>query len=71
MEENEKADALSKIIDIDDCGISFAFFIFVNNMWGVHTIDRFANMSNSKILRFNYLFRWYLQLTWLTNVLTI
>jgi hypothetical protein len=29
MEENEKADALSKIIDIDDCGISFAFFISV------------------------------------------
>ena len=54
MEENEKADALSKIIDIDDCGISFAFFIFVNNMWGVHTIGRFAHMSNSKILRFNY-----------------
>ena len=31
-EENEKADALSKIIDINDLGISFAFFNFVDNM---------------------------------------
>jgi hypothetical protein len=38
----EKADALSKIINIDDWGISFAFFNFVDNMWGVHTIHRFA-----------------------------
>lgn len=55
-EENEKADALSKIIDIDDWGISFAFFNFVDNMWGVHTIDRFANMNNTKLPRYNSLY---------------
>jgi hypothetical protein len=49
----EKADALSKSIDIDDWGISFAFFNFVDNMWGVHTIHRFANMNNTKLPRYN------------------
>jgi hypothetical protein len=52
----EKADALSKSIDIDDWGISFAFFNFVDNMWGVHTIHRFANMNNNKLPRYNSLY---------------
>ena len=37
----EKVDALSKIIDIDDWGISFAFFNFVDNMWGVQQICKY------------------------------
>ena len=52
----EKVDALSKSIDIDDWGISFAFFNFVDNMWGVHTIHRFANMNNTKLPRYIFLY---------------
>jgi hypothetical protein len=52
----EKVDVLSKIIDIDDWGNSFAFFNFDNNMWGVHTIHRFANMNNTKLPRYNSLY---------------
>ncbi|VDI70689.1 Hypothetical predicted protein [Mytilus galloprovincialis] len=52
-EENEKADALSRIIDIDDWGISFEFFDFLNSIWGPFTVDRFANMHNTKLTRFN------------------
>ncbi|CAC5379675.1 unnamed protein product [Mytilus coruscus] len=52
-EENEKADALSRIIDIDDWGISFKFFHFLNSIWGPFTVDRFANMHNTKPTRFN------------------
>lgn len=52
-EENEKAGALSRIIDIDDWGISFEFFDFLNSIWGPFTVDRFANMHNTKLTRFN------------------
>ncbi|XP_071172218.1 uncharacterized protein [Mytilus edulis] len=52
-EENEKADALSRIIDIDDWDISFEFFDFFNSIWGPFTVDRFANMHNTKLTRFN------------------
>ncbi|XP_063416029.1 uncharacterized protein LOC134697676 [Mytilus trossulus] len=55
-EENEKADYLSRIVDIDDWGTSDEFFEFVDNLWGPHSIDRFANMENRKLLRFNSLY---------------
>ncbi|VDI51364.1 Hypothetical predicted protein [Mytilus galloprovincialis] len=55
-EDNEKADALSRIVDIDDWGISFEFFNFIDRLWGLHTVDRFANMNNAKLGRFNSLF---------------
>ena len=55
-EENQRADALSRIIDVDDWGISFEFFEFLNSMWGPFTIDRFANLSNTKLQRFNSLY---------------
>ncbi|CAG2235155.1 unnamed protein product [Mytilus edulis] len=38
-EDNEKADALSRIVDIDDWGISFEFFNFIDRLWGLHTVD--------------------------------
>ena len=34
------------------------FFHFVDQVWGPHTIDRFASVSNTKLSRFNSLF-WY------------
>ncbi|VDH97547.1 Hypothetical predicted protein [Mytilus galloprovincialis] len=37
-------------------GTSDEFFEFVDNLWGPHSIDRFANMENRKLLRFNSLY---------------
>ena len=34
------------------------FFHFVDQIWGSHTIDRFASVSNTELSRFNSLF-WY------------
>ena len=50
---NEQADYLSKLIDFDDWGVSREFFEFVDSLWGVHTIDRFADCHNTKLDRFN------------------
>ena len=50
---NQKADYLSKMIDHDDWGVSFDFFEFVNSLFGPFTVDRFANASNKRLLRFN------------------
>ncbi|XP_063442628.1 uncharacterized protein LOC134722924 [Mytilus trossulus] len=41
--ENTKADYISKMIDIEDWGTSIEFFKFIDDMWGPHTVDRFAN----------------------------
>lgn len=54
--ENEQADALSRIIDIDDWGVSLEFFQFMNSMWGPYSVDRFANMNNAKLRKFNSLY---------------
>ncbi|XP_071148392.1 uncharacterized protein [Mytilus edulis] len=51
--ENTKADYISKMIDIEDWGTSIAFFRFVDDMWGPHTVDRFASNLNKKLPRFN------------------
>ena len=55
-DQNEQADLLSRIVDVDDWRISTEFFDFMNNLWGPHTIDRFANMDNRKIDRYNSLY---------------
>jgi hypothetical protein len=34
-------------------GVTCEFFEFIDNMWGPHTIDRFANSGNTKVRRFN------------------
>lgn len=54
-ELNEKADLISKYVDVDDWSVSDEFFTFLNDMWGPHSIDRFANHYNHKIPRFNSL----------------
>lgn len=51
--ENEQADYLSKMIDFDDWGVSIDFFEFMDDMWGKHTVDRFADIHNSKLCRYN------------------
>ena len=54
--ENEQADLLSRIIDIDDWGISSEYFQFLDDLWGPHTFDRFANMDNNKVDKFSSLY---------------
>ncbi|XP_071123754.1 uncharacterized protein [Mytilus edulis] len=54
--ENEQADLLSRIIDIDDWGISPEYFQFLDDLLGPHTFDRFANMDNYKVDKFSSLY---------------
>ena len=41
------------MIDHDDWRVSPEVFEYVNELWGPHTIDRFANSTNTKLQRFN------------------
>ena len=50
--DNQTADELSRIIDYDDWGTTSEFFIFMNQLWGPYTVDRFANYENTKLPRF-------------------
>ena len=52
-ELNEKADYLSRIIDFDDWKLNPAVFAELQQMWGPHTIDRFASCNNAQLTRFN------------------
>ena len=49
---NQKADSVSKFMDIDDWQITSEFFALLEQYWGPHTIDCFANFYNTKIERF-------------------
>ena len=40
-EENQVADAFSRIIDVDDWMINPNVFAWVDSFWGPHTVDRF------------------------------
>ena len=40
--DNERADALSRIIDYDDWSINPSVFKWLDSIWGPHTVDRFA-----------------------------
>ena len=50
---NDKADHLSRIIDYDDWALSDYLFNRFEKIWGMHTVDRFASSSNTKLPRFN------------------
>ena len=52
-EENVLADQISKEIDFDDWGVSHKFFVYMDEMWGPHTVDRFADQNNKKLTLFN------------------
>ena len=52
-DDNQDADAISKIVDYDDWEITNKLFNFLNSKWGPLTVDRFANSSNTKLQRFN------------------
>ena len=50
---NVQADMISREIDFDDWGVSPEFFKFIDNIWGPHTVDRFADEENTKLQKFN------------------
>ena len=54
--ENCLADFVSKMVDSVDWSVTDVFFAFIGNIWGSHTVDRFANSENIKLPRFNSLF---------------
>ena len=55
-EENEFADYLSRIVDHDDWMLNPVVFQELHVMWGPHTIDRFADVHNRQLERFNSLY---------------
>ena len=51
--ENERADYIGRLIDFDDWQITSEFFLRLEELWGPHTVDCFANFlysETSKIL---------------------
>ena len=52
-ELNVEADILSREIDFDDWSVSQVFFNFMEQLWGPHTVDRFADNFNAKLVKFN------------------
>jgi len=50
---NYVADEISKIIDYDDYTINDDIFVFLDDLWGPHTVDRFACHYNRKLPLFN------------------
>ena len=52
-ELNEQADYLSRIIDFDDWKLDPAVFGVLEQVWGPHTVDRFASCNNAQLPRFN------------------
>jgi hypothetical protein len=55
-DQNTQTDYLSRIIDIDDWAISTEFFQFVDELWGPHSVDKFASSNNAKTKLFNSLY---------------
>ena len=49
----ERADCLSRIVDVDDWQIDNYWFKVITNHFGVPHIDRFAEDHNAKLPRFN------------------
>ena len=52
-ELNDRADYLSRIIDLDDWQLNPVVFRDTNQIWGPHFVDRFASSLNSQVPRFN------------------
>jgi len=53
MGKNFEADTVSKYIDYDDWSIAENLFDDINKKWGPFSIDRFADKTNRKVVRFN------------------
>ena len=55
-DQNEQADYISRLVDYDDWMLNPEIFHLLDAMWRPHTIDRFANMFNNQLVRFNLRF---------------
>ena len=52
-EDNQEADDYSRIIDYDDYGVEEFWFRYITQSLGDVTIDRFADLHNTKCVRYN------------------
>ena len=52
-EENHIADYISRIVDHDDWSLDPIMFKTLDDLWGPHTVDRFATHYNAQLERFN------------------
>ena len=52
-EENECADYISRIVDLDDWQLNPFVFGMLDSRYGPHTVDRFASTYNTQLQRFN------------------
>ena len=52
LNNRDKADCLSKIVDNDDWKIVPEIFQLLDSRWGPHTVDCFATFCNYKVPRF-------------------
>ena len=50
---NSRADRISRLIDFDDYELNDAIFQGLDELWGPHTVDRFACNYNAKLPRLN------------------
>ena len=46
--ENEKADFISRLIDVDDWQLSESFFATLEGVWGTHSVDCMATFYTPK-----------------------
>lgn len=67
-EWNERADELSKLRALDDWCLHTDWFRHFDRLWGPHTVDRMANMSNPHVPVFNS--KWSDRLTVAVNCFT-
>ena len=49
---NQLADYLSRIQNFDDWKVDPNLLLFINLLWGLHTVDCFASASNCQLPRF-------------------
>ena len=49
---NQQADYITRLIDTDDWQITDEFFLFLDELWGPHSVNCFANYYNHKLPRF-------------------
>ena len=52
-DENVYADYVSKLAELDDWSLNPQVFQWLDDIWGPHTVDRFANNVNAQLNRFN------------------
>ena len=50
--ENEKADFISRLIDVDDWQLTESFFATLEGVWGPHSVDCMATFYNAKVVKF-------------------